>query len=265
MTWVFGVFAVSLGIYFLWGFLAPRSQWRTLSAWSVSNPHTHEPGGGSYGWRRLFSGVGVLGLALVATMSAAPEIISSIPQPERPVSAVQVMWGSPDPQLVNRSILGSETVPEGLVEVPVVGYQDLDELDELPSYLLELDNFRFLGKLAPAGYIGATPVEGFSGIGPADLVVNVRGSVLCIPREAVVIETDTSVQIAIYYGLPDPATDPEADDAVPPVIPDHAAGCPLGDAIGGSLLIPITLSSSLGDRTVETLDGDAIPKVDVPR
>ena len=263
MTWVLGVFAVSLGIYFLWGLLAPRSQWRALSAWSVSNPHTNEPGGASYGWRRLLSGVGVLGLAFVTIVSAAPEFISSIPQPERPVSPVHVMWGFPEPQLINRSVYGSETVPEDLVEVPVVGYQNLDELDELPSYLLGLKNFRFLGKQAPAGYIGVTPAEGFSGIGPADFVVNVRGSVLCIPREAVVIETDSSVQIAIYYGLPDPKADPEAD-AVAPAIPDHVAGCPLGDPIGGSVLIPITLSSSLGDRVVETLAGTAIPKVDVP-
>ncbi|MBX3098407.1 MAG: fumarate hydratase [Salinibacterium sp.] len=262
MTWVFGVFAASLGIFFLWGLLAPRSQWRVLSAWSVSNPHTHEPGGASYGWRRLLSGVGALGLGLVAALSAAPVVVESLSQPERLISPVQVMWGAPDPQLVNRSVYGSATEPENLVEVPIIGYQNLDELAELPSYLLELKTFRLLGNPAPPGYIGSTPAEGFSGIGPADLVVNVRGSVLCIPREAVVIETDSAVQIAIYYGLPDPT--PDASGAVP-ATPDNVAGCPLGDAVGGSVLIPITLSTSLGERSVETLNGDAIPKVDVPK
>ena len=258
MTWVFGVIAVSLGVYFLWGLLAPRSQWHVLSAWSVSNPHAHEPGGASYGWRRLLSGVGVLGLGAVAVLSSAPDLVAALPQETRPVSAVQVMWGAPDPQIVNRSVSGSATVPTGLVEVRIDGYQDLDELDELPPYLLGLRTFRMLGDESPRGYIGVTPADGFSGIGPADLVVHVRGSVLCIPRDAVVIETDTTVQIAIYYGLPDPA---QADAPAP----DHVAGCPANDPVSSSVLIPITLTSELGDRTVETLEGDEIRKVNVPK
>ena len=264
MTWVFGVIAASLGIFFLWGLLAPRSQWRVLSAWSVSNPYTHEPGGASYGWRRLLSGVGVLGLGLVAVLSAAPGVIAALPQEERAVPPVQQMWGRPAPQVVDRSVYGSSTPPEGLVEFPVLGYQDLDELDDLPQYLLDLKHFTLLGDETPPGIIGRTPAKGFSGIGPADLVVNVRGSVLCIPREAVVIETETSVQIAIYYGLPDVEPDPDApEDAPAPPAPDHVAGCPLDDPVTGSVLIPITLTSELGDRTVETVDGAEIRKVKV--
>jgi hypothetical protein len=259
---VFGVIAVSLGAYFLWGLVAPRSQWLVLSAWSVSNPHAHEPGGASYGWRRLLSGIGVLGLGAVAVLSSAPDLVAALPKDTRAVSVVQVMWGSPDPQIVNRSVYGSATVPTGLVEVPIDGYQDLDELDDLPPYLLTLRTFRMLGDESPRGYIGVTPAEGFSGIGPADLIVHVRGSVLCIPREAVVIETETSVQIAIYYGLPDP--EPAADGSVPPA-PDHVAGCPANDPVTSSVLIPITLSSELGDRTVETLTGDELRKVTVPK
>lgn len=262
MTWVFGLIAVSLGGYFLWGLVAPRSQWRVLSAWSVSNPHAHEPGGASYGWRRLLSGVGVLGLGAVAVLSSAPDLVAALPKETRPISAVQVMWGAPDPQIVDRSIYGSATVPTGLVDVPIDGYQDLDELDDLPPYLLTLRTFRMLGDETPPGYIGLTPAEGFSGIGPADLVVHVLGSVLCIPREAVVIETDTTVQIAIYYGLPDPKP---AADGTEAAAPDHVAGCPADDSVTGSVLMPITLTAELGDRTVETLEGDEIRKVNVPK
>lgn len=262
MTWIFGVLAVSLGVYLLWGLVAPRSQWRALAAWSVSNPHANEPGGSAYGWRRLLSGVGVLGLALVGVFAATPGLLAALPQEERVVSPLNAMWGTPDPQLVNRAVYGSSAPPAGLVEFPVLGYQDLDELDELPPYLLELTEYALLGDTTPPGYIGSAPAVGFSGVGPADLVVNVRGPVLCIPREAVVIETDTAVQIAIYYGLPDPK--PSADPDVPTPVPDNVKGCRTDDSVTGSVLIPITLSAELGDRTVETLDGEAIRKVDVP-
>lgn len=248
----------------LWGLVAPRSQWRVLSAWSVSNPHAHEPSGASYGWRRLLSAVGVLGLLLVGALSAAPGVLAALPQTERVVSPLQQMWGTPTPQLVDRSVYGSSAPPAGLVEFPVLAYQDLDELDTLPQYLLDLKHFSLLGDESPRGYIGNTPAKGFSGVGPADLIVNVRGSVLCIPREAVVIETEATVQIAIYYGLPDPEPTPGADEDAPePPAPDHVAGCPLDDPITGSVLIPITLTSVLGDRTVETVDGTEIRKVAV--
>ncbi len=262
MSWVFGVIAVSLGIYFVWGLLAPRSQWRALSAWSVSDPYANEPGGASYGWRRLLSAVGILGLGAVGVIAATPGVLAALPQETRIVSPVQEMWGSPPPQLVDRSVVGSTTPPVGLVESPIIGYQDLDELDELPTYLVEMRHFTLLGDDSPAGYIGAYPGDGFSALGPADLVVNVRGSLLCIPRSAVVIETDTTVQVAIYYGLPNP---PPLADGSPAPAPDHVAGCPANDSVTGSVLIPITLVSELGDRTVETLTGDEVPKVELAK
>ena len=255
MSWVFGVVAFSLGLYLLWGLLAPRSQWRSLGAWSVSNPHANEPSGAAYGWRRLLSGLGIIGLVVVGIVASTPQLLAALPREAPLVSPVKVMWGTPEPSLVDRSVYGSTTPPAALAPVPVLGYQDLDELDELPSYVLELKHFSLLGNEAPPGYIGRAPEEGFSGVGPADLLVNVRGSLLCIPREAVVIETDTTVQIAIYYGRPD-ATDGS--------VVDHLAGCPAGDPLTSSVLIPITLVSELGDRTVLTLEGADIPKVSVP-
>ena len=264
MSWVFGVVAFSLGLYLLWGLLAPRSQWRALGAWSVASPHANEPSGAAYGWRRLLSGLGIIGLVVVGVIASTPQLLAALPKEAPLVSPVQVMWGKPAPHLVDRSVYGSTTPPAGLVPVPVLGYQDLDELDELPQYLLDLKHFTLLGEETPPGIIGRAPAKGFSGVGPADLVVNVRGSVLCIPREAVVIETETSVQIAIYYGLPDvePAEDAPEDAPLPPQ-PDHVAGCPLDDPVTGSVLIPITLSSELGDRTVETVGGEEIRKVEV--
>ena len=262
MSWVLGVVAVSLGLYFLWGLLSPRSQWHALSAWSVSNPHANEPSGASYGWRRLLSAVGVIGLVSVGAIASTPQLLAALPRDPAVTPPVEEMWGDPVPHLVNRSVYGSTTVPTNLVSVPVLGYQDLDELDDLPPYVLELSSFTLLGDGVPNGYIGLTPAEGFSGVGPADLLVNVRGSVLCIPREAVVIETDSTVQIAIYYGLPDPA--PSGDpDAAPPTAPDHVAGCPADDPVTSSVLIPITLASELGERTVQALDGSEIRKVKV--
>ena len=262
MTWVFGVLAASLGIFLLWGLLAPRSQWRALAAWTVSNPHANEPGGSSYGWRRLLSGLGVLGLAVVGALAATPGLLAALPQDERIVSPVQEMWGSPAPQVVDRLVYGSATPPAGLVEFPVLGYQDLDELDVLPPYLLDLTGYALLGDTSPAGYIGSSPGEGYSALGPADLVVEVRGPVLCIPRQAVVVETETTVTIAVYYGLPDPAVSADPDAPAPPA-PDHAAGCKVDDSVTGSVLIPIILASNLGDRTVVTLDGSDIRKVEL--
>lgn len=261
MTWVFGIIAVTLGIFFLWGLVSPRSQWRVLTAWSVSDPHSHEPGGAAYGWRRLLSAVGVLGLGAVGIVSVTPDLLSALPQEGPLVTPVEEMWGSPTPQLVDRSVRGSTTPPATFIEVPVLGYQDLDELDEVPLYLIDMKHFSLLGDGSPAGYIGSYPGDGYSGVGPADLVVNVRGPVLCIPREAVVLETDTSVQIAVYYGLPEGEP---AEDGTPAPAPDHAAGCPADAAVTGSVLIPITLNAELGDRTVETTGGEPIRKVELP-
>lgn len=233
-----------------------------LSAWSVSDPYVHEPGGASFGWRRLLSGVGVLGIGAVAVLGSGPGLLAVIPAEEPPVPALQQMWGLPSPQLVDRAVYGTVSPPAGLVELPVRSYQDLDAEDEVPQYLLDLPHFSRLGVENPPGYIGSAPEKGFSGVGPADLIVNVRGPVLCIPREAVVIETETTVQIAIYYGLPDPKAGSGDDDTAPPA-PDHIAGCRADDPVTGSVLIPITLAAELGDRTVQALDGSEIRRVDV--
>lgn len=254
MSWVFGVVAVSLGVLFLWGLVAPRNQWWMLSSWSVTDPHSHAPGGATYGLRRMISGFGLLALSVVGIVGAAPIVASQLPQQTRELSAVEVMWGNPAPHLVARVVTGFSEPPADLVEVPVLGYQVLDDSEDVPGYLVAMKHFSLLGDETPPGYIGSAPAEGFSAIGSANLVLNVRGSVLCIPRAAVVQETETTIVVAVYYGLPD-AVDPAA-----PAL-DHAVGCPANDPVTSSVLLPISLDTEVGDRVVQTLDGTEVPRV----
>jgi hypothetical protein len=71
----------------------------------------------------------------------------------------------------------------------------------------------------------------------------------------VVVETEETVQVAVYYGLPN-----SADGS--PV--DHIAGCDPADPLTGSLLIPVQLSGPVLDRTVIDLAGNEIPFVPTP-
>lgn len=255
MSFAFGVIAATLGIVFLWGIFAPRSQWRALAGWSTSDPHRSEPDGAAYTVRRLLSGLGVLALVTVVLVSAAPVLLSGA-QPMAPgLSTVEQMWGKPAPQIVNRSIKPLQAPPAGLVEFPILGYQPFDEETGSPEYLARLTTFTRLGVQQIPGYIGTLPDVGFSGVDFAEMVVNTRGPILCIPRQAVVIETDTTVQIGIFYGLPD-STDGSAVD--------HVAGCPVDSTLTGSVLIPIPLSAPVGDREVQALDGSPLTEVEAP-
>ena len=237
MSWVFGALAVTLGLILLWGVFAPRSQWRILAGWSVSDPHLHEPGGASYGLRRLVSGIGaltLLGIVGVTSASAVAGLPSESPRP----SLVSQLWGRPDPSVVNRMIVPLSGPPSGLVEMPVLAYEDVS--DDLPDYFDRLHNFTLLGN-------GALDF--------ADVVVQVRGPLLCIPRAVVVIETADTVKFAVYYGLPDAAADVPVDNTV---------SCPTDASVTGSVLIPLRLAAPIGDRTVETLAEDPIREVTVP-
>jgi hypothetical protein len=252
-----------MGVVFLWGVFAPRSQWRALSGWSVSDPHVNEPGGAAYFARRLLSGMGLIGLATVMflTSTAGMSPIRSAP----PLDDIERMWGSPPPEFVERVFLTFSEPPAGPVEMPLLAYQAFEEGVDKPDYFLRLDRFRLLGESDIPGLIGQPPDEGFSAIGFADLVVQVRGPLLCIPREALVVETEDTVTIAVYYGLPDgePVRDEEGNE-MPAPAPDHVAGCSADDPVTGSLLIPVDLAAPVGDRTVLTLDGDELREVPLP-
>ncbi|MDF1479470.1 hypothetical protein PYV02_10290 [Leifsonia sp. H3M29-4] len=252
MAWVFGTIAATLGVLLLWGLVAPRGQWRILRAWSVADPHRDEPGGAVFGWLRLSAGIGVVGLAVVGIVGAT-SVVSNMPKPPPPRTPLQLMWGSPAPHLLDRVSLNLGAPPEGLVEIPALGYQDFD--DGIPSYLLELRGYTLLGDPEPLGLEGAEPEEGTSALGASNLLVHVRGPILCIPREIVVIETETTVQIGVYYGAPD-------DPAGAPV--DHAASCRVDDPLTGSLLIPVQLTGPVGDREVQNLAAEPIDYVHAP-
>ena len=255
MSLAFGIIAATLGIVLLWGVFAPRAQWRALASWSISDPHRSEPGGAAYAVRRLIAGLGVLSLVTVVLVATSPVWLSGA-QPVAPgLSAVEQMWGKPAPQIVNRAIKPLNAPPSGLVEFPVLGYQAFDEEAGSPEYLARLTTFTRLGVQQIPGYIGTLPDVGFSGVDFAELVVNTRGPVLCIPRQAVVIESETAVQIGIFYGLPD-STDGSAVD--------HAAGCPIDSTLTGSVLIPLPLSAPVGDREVQGLDGTPLTEVALP-
>lgn len=253
MNSIFGVIAVTLGVLFLWGLFAPKSFWRVLSGWSVADTYRNEPGAGTYGLRRLVAGIGVLGLAAVVTMNVVG-YVKSIPPPATPPSDVTIMWGEPNPHVVNRDVAGVSAPPDGLVAVPIIGYQAFGS-SGAPSYLSRLGDFTYLGKSAIAGYIGRDPDAGFAAVDSANMLVNVRGPLLCIPRVAVVTESDTLIQIGIFYGLPDPA------DGSPV---DNATSCALGSTVTASVLIPIELSAPVGDRVVQALEGTELQDVHLP-
>lgn len=252
MAWVFGVLAVLLTVFLLWTLFAPRGQWRALVGWSVGDIHRDEPSGTAYALRRLGAGIGLLGIVTVAAFAAAPSLVSSQEQAPEP-DAIELMWGDVRPDVVNRIITPIGVSPEGgLVQMPILGYQSFEE--ETPSYVTRLDDFRLLGRITPPGYVGELPPIGNGALDFADLVVNVRGPLLCIPREVVMFQSEESVKIAVYYGLPTSSDGVEGD---------NAGSCPVDSPVTGSVLIPLQLAAPLDGRPVLTLSDEEIPEVGI--
>lgn len=252
MGFVFVVLAVTVGIICLWGLFAPRGQWIALSSWSFSDPHAGEPSGAAYAVRRLASALGLVATLIVVAVSA-PGLSFATQTTERPPSDVDIMWGEPNPTIVNRDVIGIAAPPGGLVEVPIEGYQAFGD-DGVPEYLQRLKTFTRLGTESIPGYIGTVPDVGFSALDFATMIVHVRGAILCVPRQAVVIETEETVQIGVFYGLPNPT-----DGSVP----DNEKECANGQPLTGSVLLPIKLLAPVGDRSVQALDGTELTEVDV--
>ncbi len=252
MGWLFGFLAFSLGLVFLWGLLAPRGQWRALAAWSVADQHRHEPGGATYGLRRLISALGLLGLVVVVGVSAS-SALARVPGAAPTHGPLTLMWGDPAPLVVNRIVAPDAAAPPGLTEIPISGYQSYDDGD-LPAYLSGLREFELLGNDDPSGYVGTYPPIGNGALDFADIVINVRGPILCIPRSVVVVQSDTEVRVGVFYGLPRAADGSE---------PDSLAGCPADATLTGSVLIPIDLGAALGERALLGLDGSPLSEVPV--
>lgn len=252
MDWVWWFLAVPLGVVAVWAIFAPRNQWRSLFAWSVSNAHNAEPGGAAFAIRQIIAAVAVA-LALLAVVLTIVNSAAREPVDAPRANEIEQTWGTPEPLLVYRTFQTSATPDTTLVDVPIVGYLPVNDVSRAPMYLLTLEPFSRLGTTNIPGYIGIHPSETDSIIGRADVVVKVNGPLLCIPRRVVAIETPDRVQLAVYYGLPTPSDGSVANNVV---------GCPLDDDVSGSVLIPIALSDPIGMRTVESLDGAPLTLVD---
>ncbi|MEQ1737550.1 MAG: hypothetical protein ABL886_14245 [Rhodoglobus sp.] len=252
MSGVFGALAATLGLIFLWGVFAPRSQWRVLTAWSVTDAFRNEPGGAAYGVRRAINGVGVLGLLGVVVVTFALSLTGT-PAQAPPPTPVEKMWAAPDPMVVNRIVTNLAVPPTGLVEMPILGYQDISA--EVPRYFDRLRDFALLGTSDIPGLVGTLPEVGNRALFYATIVVHVRGPLLCVPRAVRVNESGEAVQIGVFYGLPDGVAGSG----------DLAVDCAPGGAVTGSVLIPLRLGAPVGERSVQTLEGAAIGAVAVPR
>ena len=255
MNTLVGVAAVATTLLLLWGLLAPRANWRSLVAWSTSDPRAAEPGWTSYLVRRLLFGFGLLGLVGLGAAMLITWLLNP-PLHAKPPTPVQLMWGQAPPAVVDRVITPVAEPPAGYTEMPVLGYQTVNDEDEGPGdYLRFLEPLELLGgKQDMPGLIGQDPGDGYSAMDTAELILNVRGPLLCIPRAAIVHETLESVTVAVYYGLPD---QPEGTAI------DNAVSCAADSAVTASALLAIELHEDLGGRQVLLLNGDEIPEVEL--
>jgi hypothetical protein len=248
------VVIASVVLLFLWGLFSPRSQWKVLAAWSYRNPQADEPSSFAFGLHRVISGLGVIFFGAIGAAGIV-QYISELPPARPPLTAVQQMWGNaPTPQIVNRVVGDQSVVPTGLVDAPVTGYQLVDNENHRPRYLHLLQRFE-PGDVLRSGIVGIQPAEDFPALDSAELVVNVRTWGECIPRSAVVIETDTAVQIGFYVGMPDRV------DGLPV---NHLA-CDRPAFVQNSLLVPINLTAPVEGRQVQALDGTPIRLVEEVR
>jgi hypothetical protein len=249
--WV--VVIASVLLVFLWGLLSPRSQWKVLVAWSYRNPEADEPSAIAFGIQRVISGIGILFFLALGALTLS-QYLASLPPPAPPLNPIQQMWGvAPVPQVVNRVVNPSDSVPETLVEVTIEGYQPVDNANHRPRYLYLLEPFNPGGNVDQVGIVGVQPAKDFPALDSAELVVGVRTWAECIPKRAVVIETETTVQVAIYVGMP------TRSDKLPV---DHST-CDRPALVQNLLMVPINLSAELGDREVQALDGTPIENIEV--
>ncbi len=240
----------ALAVLTVWGAIAPRGQWRVLAGWTRRNAYAGEPGPVSVGVHRV--------VAIIATVSLAfggctlwRQYENALPKPAAPPSELQQMWGAPDPLLVNRVIDSASAVPAGLVNQPVLRYQVVDSSRRSPNYLFSLHAWVPKIALANGGLVGAAPGPGLSALDTAAIVVQVRGDKNCIPRSVYATEDSSTVVLSVYYGRPDAAA------GQPPATLSDCKPV-ASDAESISVLIPIRLQESVGNRVVHNLDGSAI-------
>ncbi len=110
-----------LGVVALWAIFAPRNQWRSLFAWSVSNAHNAEPGGAAFALRQIIAAVAVA-LALLAVVLTMGNSAAREPVDAPRANEIEETWGTPEPLLVYRSFQTSATPDPTLVDVALVRF-----------------------------------------------------------------------------------------------------------------------------------------------
>ncbi len=236
-----------LAVLTVWGAVAPRGQWRALAGWSRRDPYASEPGPVSVGVHRFVAVLATVGLVFAGWLLWV-QYERSLPKPPKPISAIEQMWGAPDPVVLNRVVSGATDQPAGLVAQPLLRYQALDGARRSPSYLFDLDAWNLTTPQLDGGVAGSAPSPGLSALDSASIVVQVRGDQDCIPRAVYTVEGATSITIAVYYGRPGAATSTATDCR--PVAPAKSSV---------SVLVPIDLADPVGKRTIKNLDGSAVP------
>lgn len=242
---------VALAALTVWGAIAPRSQWRVLAAWTRREPYASEPGPMSVGIHRT---VAILASAslVVTGVSLGMSAATQVAKPVERLSDVALMWGVPEPVVVNRVFVPTPVAPVGLMPQPVLRYQPMNGYQRDPVYLFGLAP---LTPESDGGYLGKDPGPGLSALDSAYVVVQVRADPQCVLRAVVAQESEKSVAIGVFYGRPDP----KGGGA-----PGDLAECRpvLKDSESVSTLIPIPLEMELNNRTVLNLDGTPITQVE---
>lgn len=237
---------VVLAILFLWGVLAPRSQWRLLVSWTYREPHTDAPSGWAFSLHRVIAAVGIAGLLAGGGM-AWQRYLDALPEPPPPPNPIEQMWGDADTVIVNRVIRPVTSLPTGLVRVDPSAYHAMDGQRRQPTYLFGVAALEVPAGETAGGLVGAAPSPGLTALDLARVVVLATADAQCVPREVFLQEGASSVRVAVYYGrpdLPDGTPDPEGLDA-----------CVPGSSGARSVLIPLQLANPLGERLVTDLDG----------
>lgn len=252
MTTLIFVVLVSLGLVFLWGLFAPRSQWRVLASWSYRDEYRDEPTRFSFLLYQIIAVIGIASMVVSGVLVYRVQLANE-PVPPSPLTTAQELWGNPVPVVVNRVVTSVDSVPSNLVDQPILAYQKMSGKTRQPPYLFGLKLFSMWQATDDNGLVGADPGPGFTALDTANLVVEVAGDPKCFPHAVVVKETESSVSVGVYYGQLNPKDGSNAE---------HVGECNvLASALNVPTLIPIPLSGPLGDRPVLTLDGEPIREV----
>lgn len=238
-----------LTVLTLWGVVAPRGQWRVLAGWTRRNSAASEPGPVSVGVHRFVAILATVALGF-AGWAIWAQYQATLPQPPKATSAIEQMWGAPDPVVLNRVISGATGQPTGLVTQPILRYQAVDAAHRSPNYLFALSAWKLSSTQADGGLVGSVPRPGHSALDSASIVVQVRGASNCIPRAVYTNETSTIITIGVYYGTP-------GTETATPTDCNPAAS----DKKSVSVLVPVELAGPVDKRAVQNVDGSSVKVV----